>query len=113
MQTADTPKTADKRETAAAEIKKTFDSLSEDILLDTHQTGAVLGVSVAALKVWRQAAQHGGPLRGPKPLIVGGSLVRYRAGDIREWLRTLAKRSGVVSTRGVRSVSLLGQCAND
>lgn len=86
----------------AVDIQKTFDTLSDDVLLDGSQTAALLSVSVASLKLWRQQAQQGEPLRGPKPLIVAGSLVRYRTGDIRDYLRSLAEQTGVMSSRARR-----------
>jgi hypothetical protein len=102
MTSVNTQRNSDARKAAAAEVKKIFDSLSDEVLLDAHQTSAVLGVSVASLKLWRQLAQHGHVLRGPKPLILAGSLVRYRTGDIRECVRSLGNQQGMVSSRGLR-----------
>jgi hypothetical protein len=93
-------KTAD---TAADDIRIIFDKLSDDVLLHPVPTAVILNASGAALKHWRQEFQNGKPLRGPKPLIVAGSLIRYRVGDIREYLRSLSAQTGVVSTRGRRA----------
>lgn len=96
-----------KPETSFPEILLQFDRLSNDVLLDKHQTSAIIGVSIATLKLWRQKFQNGEELRGPRPLIVGGALVRYRSGNVRQWLHELSKQQGVVSTRGSRITSLL------
>jgi hypothetical protein len=86
------------------EILQQFDRLSNDVLLDANQTSAIIGVSKATLKLWRQKFQNGEELRGPQPLIVGGALVRYRSGSVRDWLRNLATQHRAVSTRGRRLI---------
>ena len=58
----------------------TLDNLQDSQLLDDRQAGQILGIEVSTLAVWRSTGRYN------LPFIKCGRLVRYRAGDIREFL---------------------------
>jgi phage terminase Nu1 subunit (DNA packaging protein) len=59
--------------------------LPDDALLTQREVAAVLRVAVSTVETWRR---RGHPL---KWATVGGGLVRYRAGDLREFLASTTK----------------------
>ena len=72
-----------------ADIRVSFATFSDDIFLTEREAGQVLGFSPWTLRNWRLKE----PGKGPRPTLVPSiikSAVRYRAGDIREWLNALS-----------------------
>jgi predicted DNA-binding transcriptional regulator AlpA len=72
-----------------ADIHVSFATFSDDIFLTEREAGQVLGFSPWTLRTWRLKE----PGKGPRPTLVRSinkSAVRYRVGDIREWLNTLS-----------------------
>ena len=59
--------------------------LEPDQLLDPGQAGAILGVEPSTLAVWRSVGRYS------LKYIKVGRLVRYRAGDLAEWLEKRAR----------------------
>lgn len=59
--------------------------LPKDTLLDDAQAAALLGVKKATLGVWRSSGRY--DLRFHKI----GRLVRYKAGDLLDWLESRAR----------------------
>ena len=64
-----------------------FDRLADSILLTEHETSQVVGHPPNTLKHWRL---HGID-KGPKPVRMPSSSVRYRVGSIRAWLANLSE----------------------
>ena len=62
-----------------------FDGFSDDVLMNERETAEVCGFSPLTLKHWRLTASG----KGPAAIRVHSS-VRYRAGTVRQWLRTKA-----------------------
>jgi len=62
------------------DIRFIFDRLSDDALLDDLQTSLLAGRSVPTIKRWRAAGKT-------PPVVMLNGLPRYRAGDVRAWLR--------------------------
>lgn len=62
------------------DIRFIFDRLSDDGLLDDFQTSLLAGLSVPTIKRWRAAGKM-------PPATFFNGRPRYRAGDIRAWLR--------------------------
>lgn len=85
------------------DIREIFDTLSDDILLDRAQIAAIGGVSIPTIKNWDREALEGKHPRGPKAITVAGSLIRYRCGDVRAWLRELHAGGNAKSSRGTRA----------
>ncbi|QXP94372.1 helix-turn-helix transcriptional regulator [Methylococcus capsulatus] len=56
-------------------------SLPDDSLLLDHEAASIIRLSKSTLNSWRVAG------KGPAYLKVGGR-VRYRAGDLKAWLRS-------------------------
>ena len=57
-----------------------FDRLPDSTLLSDAQAAAFLTVAVGTLSVWRSTGRHNLPYRKI------GRNVRYRLGDLRDWL---------------------------
>lgn len=57
-----------------------LDALPAATLLDALQTAQLLGTTTGTLEVWRCTGRHG------LKYVKVGRRVRYRAGDLREWL---------------------------
>lgn len=55
-------------------------TLAADTLLDDGQAAAVLGLKKGTLSIWRSTGRYN------LPYLKIGRLVRYRAGDLAEWL---------------------------
>ena len=71
------------------DIRTIFDNISNDVLLDYMQISMLVGRSLPTLKRWKRDGQM------PAPVMFGG-MPRFRAGDIRTWLRgdrTIAETS--------------------
>lgn len=85
------------------DILETFDTLSDDILLDRFQVAAISGVSRPTIKNWDREALEGKPPRGPRAITVAGSLIRYRCGDVRAWLRELHTGGNAKPSRGTHA----------
>ena len=66
--------------------------LDDDRLLDPSQTGEALEVKESTLAVWRSTGRYA------LPYIKVGRLVRYKVGDIREFI---ARRTRVHTGEGV------------
>jgi predicted DNA-binding transcriptional regulator AlpA len=69
-----------------------LDALPDSTLLTDLQAAQALGVKAGTLSVWRTTG------RNNLPYIKCGRLVRYRAGDLKEWLaRRCRTNSGEVA----------------
>jgi predicted DNA-binding transcriptional regulator AlpA len=62
------------------DIRVVFAELSDDVLLDDHQVAMLAGRSTPTIKRWRRDGKT-------PPTVMLNGLPRYRAGDIRAWLR--------------------------
>jgi predicted DNA-binding transcriptional regulator AlpA len=62
------------------DIRFIFDRLSDDALIDDLQTSLLAGRSVPTIKRWRRDGKT-------PPIVMLNGFPRYRAGDIRAWLR--------------------------
>ena len=88
IQTDDTSAAAPKRlgrppgsrSKPSEDVRFVFDKLSDDALLDDNQVALLAGRAVSTIKRWR--AEGITP-----PVVTLRDLPRYRAGDIRAWLR--------------------------
>lgn len=60
-------------------------TLAADTLLDDGQAAAVLGLKKGTLSIWRSTGRYN------LPYLKIGRLVRYRAGDLAEWLEKRAR----------------------
>lgn len=85
------------------DILETFDTLSDDVLLDRSQVAAIGNISIPTIKNWDREALEGKPPRGPKAITVAGSLIRYRCGDVRKWLRELHASVNIKPSRGTHA----------
>lgn len=63
-------------------LEISLEDLPGSALLSPDQTGAVLGIRPATLAVWRSTA------RVKLPYVKIGKNVKYRAGDLREFIAT-------------------------
>ena len=63
------------------DIRRDFSELDGDVLLDTLEAAAALGLSPWTLRGWRQRGLREGP-----PTLRLGAAVRYPVGGIRTWL---------------------------
>jgi predicted DNA-binding transcriptional regulator AlpA len=68
------------RSKPSEDVRFVFDRLSDDALLDDNQVALLAGRAVSTIKRWR--AEGVTP-----PVVKLHELPRYRAGDIRAWLR--------------------------
>ena len=66
-------------------------SLPDSSLLDSQQTADYLGLSVDTLSVWRSTGRYN------LPFIKVGRLVRYRAGDLKAFLKSRAFTHTILS----------------
>lgn len=57
-----------------------LDGLTDNQLIDSHQTASILGIKHSTLSVWRSTGRYG--IR----FIKTGRLVRYRVADIRAFI---------------------------
>ena len=62
------------------DITQTFDSLSNDVLLDDSQIAAVANVAPSTVKRWRRE-------RRMPPIVMLNGRPRHRVGLVRLWLR--------------------------
>ena len=69
------------------EFRHQFKNLDDAVLIDTSEYGSLMGITGAAMSQRR----HNGELA--EPAIQGGKLLRWRAGDVREWLKQLNQDS--------------------
>ena len=60
-------------------LRQDFSTLSDDVMLASHEVAELLSISVWTVKSWR----HEG--KGPRATKLGRS-VRFRVGDVRAWL---------------------------
>lgn len=65
----------------AAELSATAAFLNPDQLLNTNETAEWLGVAPISLRIWRSRGE------GPPFVRVSRRGIRYRRGDVTEWLR--------------------------
>lgn len=65
------------------DFRRIFKDLDDSALIDIEEYGQLLGITPAAMAQRR----HTGDLA--EPCIQGGKLLRWRAGDVRAWLREL------------------------
>jgi predicted DNA-binding transcriptional regulator AlpA len=65
----------------AAQLAAANDDTGPDELLSTPALAEWLGVTVQCLKKWRASG------RGPQFVRVGTNTVRYRRGDVLDWLK--------------------------
>ena len=61
-----------------------FYKIDPDVLLNERRAAALLGVTVRALQAWRH---RGG---GPPYFRIGARTIRYRRGNIMDWLQSRA-----------------------
>lgn len=66
-------------------VTEQFDKLSGSVLLTEPEVAEIVGHPPNTLKHWRL----NGIDKGPKPVRMPSSSVRYRVGDVREWLANL------------------------
>lgn len=66
----------------------------DDDYVDTRVAAGLCGLAVNTVRLWRAD----GSGRGPRYFKVGGRAVRYRVGDIREWLTTQRREPRKAST---------------
>lgn len=77
-------------------------------VLDVKNAAAYLGgISESKLNAWRasdaRAVREGRALEGPRWVVIGSTMVRYRVADLDAWLRENARELAVVDAyRGVR-----------
>ena len=63
-------------------------AVGEDELLKDCAVASMLGVSTRTLKDWRRKKT------GPKYVAIGRNTVRYRVGDVREFIQRKASNNG-------------------
>jgi len=65
-------------------VKKTIKNIGviDSSSLDTGETGRYVGVSEAALRLWRAQG------KGPPYYLAGEKLVRYRRTDLDAWIQS-------------------------
>jgi predicted DNA-binding transcriptional regulator AlpA len=64
--------------------------MTSDQLLTIEQVSEWLQVPVATLRNWRKYPRRAGAT--PLPVIMAGGLLRYRRGDVEEWLEANTAR---------------------
>ena len=69
-----------------ADPRREFSQLDADVLLSFDEAAGVLGLSRHTLKAWRSQGE------GP-PVFLLGRAIRYRVGDLREWVAARRKAS--------------------
>ncbi len=67
------------------DVCERFDRLSDSVLLTEPEVSQVVGHPPNTLKHWRLR----GAAKGPKPVRMPSTSVRYRVGDVRAWLANL------------------------
>jgi predicted DNA-binding transcriptional regulator AlpA len=69
------------------DIVERFDRLADSILLTEVEVSRIVGHPPNTLKHWRLNGKD----KSPKPVRMPSASVRYRVGDVREWLKSLSK----------------------
>ena len=69
------------------EFRRIFKDLDDSVLISLDEFAQLIGVTPGAMAQLR----HAGKL--PEPAIQGGKLLRWRAGDVRVWLKALNQDS--------------------
>lgn len=69
------------------DFRRTFKDLDDSVLIDIEEYGSLMGISLPGMNMRR----HQGELA--EPAIQGGKLLRWRAGDVRVWLKELNQDS--------------------
>jgi predicted DNA-binding transcriptional regulator AlpA len=67
-------------------VRAEIGGYAEDVFLTEPEAAEACGVSPHTLKCWRLAREGKGP-----PAVKVYDMVRYRAADVRAWLKTMAE----------------------
>jgi predicted DNA-binding transcriptional regulator AlpA len=76
-------------------VRASFNAWADDICLNENEVSIAIGMS----RPWLKAARKNNT--GPRHFLVSTSVVRYRVGDVREWLKTQCA-ADVKASRGGR-----------
>lgn len=78
-----------------ADLRDRFAAFADEQLLTEAEAACIIGYSPFTLKTWR----HRPPKFRSPTYISLGKEIRYRAGDIRDWIRFHAQQGAVSSQR--------------